>query len=268
MNIKHSGLSLRELHFDQFKSLSNFNFAFEVIFENYLFTQGERREILQDLAKNRFLHLHGVTSNIGSLDLLDEDFFQKLRILSRQTNAKLHSDHLCWTRINQKSTFELLPVPRTKNMIDHIGLRVKKISDNLGNDFFLENISSYFSYEIDEMPELEFMIELYNQHQVRFLLDVNNLYVNSKNFNFDANHFIENLPVKSVAAFHLGGHEDFGSFLFDTHSAPVIEPVKSLFLAAEKRFGEKPTFLERDENIPEDVQVLISELSNLTGQVL
>lgn len=264
MNPKNSGLSLRETHFNQFESAPAFNLAFEVIFENYLFTEGERREKLQDFSRNRFLHLHGVTSNVGSPDALDENFFSQLRELGKKTKASLYSDHLCWTRLNQQSTFELLPIPRTQNMIQHVGERVSKIRDLLGFDFILENISSYFSYEIDEMSELEFMCELHNRYQIRFLLDLNNLYVNSKNFGFDANQFIQKIPVTAISAFHLGGHEDFGSFLFDTHGAPVVDSVKALYLKAENRFGEKPTFLERDENIPQEFDVLALELTDLT----
>lgn len=265
MSPKNSGISLREIHFNQFDSAHHFNFAFEVIFENFLFTLGERKDRLQELSKQRFLHLHGVSSNIASIDELNDNVFHDLKKFGIKMKASLYSDHLCWTRINQKSTYELLPAPRTRNMVEHIGQRVEKIRDILGQDFLLENISSYFSYKIDEMTELEFMCELYDRYQVRYLLDVNNLYVNSKNFGFNASQFIQALPLESVAAFHLGGHEDFGSFLFDTHAAQVIEPVKLLFLESEKRFGEKPTFLERDENIPEDIEVLISELSYLSG---
>lgn len=264
MNSKNSGLSLREVHFNQFESASEFNQAFEVIFENYLFTEGERRERLKEFSKNRFLHLHGVSSNIGSPDEFDNLFFQELKKMGWQTGARLYSDHLCWTRLDEKSTYELLPVPRTRNMINHIGQRIEKIRDILGHDFILENISCYFGYEIDEMTELDFMCELYGQYKVNFLLDLNNLYVNSKNFNFDANHFIESLPVGSVSAFHLGGHEDFGSFLFDTHGTPIIDPVRDLFFAAEDRFGELPTFLERDENIPADINQLVSEISGMS----
>jgi uncharacterized protein (UPF0276 family) len=265
MNPKNSGLSLREAHFKQFENHPQFTSAFEVIFEKYLFTEGERREILQDLSKNRFVHLHGVTSNIGSFDAVDLNLFKDLKQLADKTQAGLLSDHLCWTRLDQTSTFELLPVPRTKAMVDHIGQRVERIRDCLGQDFILENISSYFSFQIDEMSELDFMSQLHEKYQVRFLLDLNNLYVNSKNFSFSATEFLKQLPVDSVMAYHLGGHEDFGSFLFDTHGASVIDPVKDLFLQAEARFGEKPTFLERDENIPQDISVLTAELIQLCG---
>lgn len=263
MNSSNSGVSLREAHFHQFDKKLDFNSAFEVIAENYLYTAGERRDILIELAKNRFVHLHGVSTNVGSLDELDVHHLKALAQVGSQIGARLFSDHLCWTRLDGKSTFELLPVPRTRKMIDHVGQRVQKIQDLFGNHFLLENISAYFSYQIDEMTELNFMSELYDRHQVKFVLDLNNLYVNSKNFAFDAAEFIQQLPKESVSAYHLGGHEDFGSFLFDTHGSEVIDPVKKLFWQAEKRFGEKPTFLERDENIPHDLSNLTSELMGL-----
>jgi uncharacterized protein (UPF0276 family) len=257
---KICGLCLRENHFAAFQGKTNQFKSFEVIFENYLFTEGERRDLLADFAKGHFVHLHGVATNIGSLDPLNQSTLRELRRLSNEVQAQILSDHLCFTRLNQLSSFELLPVPRTKKMLQHIGKRVSQIRDLVGQDFLLENISSYFEYEINEMSEIEFMLELHDKYQVRFLLDVNNLFVNSQNFRLSAQEQIEKLSPSMIGAYHLGGHEDLGSFLFDTHGTQVSPAVWSLYQKAIQCLGPHPTFLERDENIPADIRELEKEL--------
>lgn len=265
-NYSQSGVALREPHFSFFKKQIPQFGSTEVIFENFLFTQGERREILFEISKNYQIHLHGVSSNIGSFDHLEPSFFVKLKELATKTSAPLISDHLCFTRIQNKSTFELLPIPKTKKMLEHVGSRINSIRDILGHDFCLENISYYFSYDVDEMSEVQFFAELYDKYQVKMLLDVNNLYVNAYNFRYSAQEFIKQLPDSIVAAYHLGGHENFESFLFDTHGKSIKNDVRDLYWIARSKFGDKPCFLERDELIPDNYLELENELRGILGE--
>ena len=54
--------------------------------------------------------------------------------------------------------------------------------------------------------------------------------------------------------FHLAGHSrvefDGTPLLIDTHGAPVCEAVWELYGAALRRFGEVPTLIEWDTDIP------------------
>lgn len=260
-----SGVSLRFEHLQSYLRRQSHFSALEVVFENYLYTSGERRRALLDLSRDYRVHLHGVSTNIGSTDRLDVAQLKKVRELARQTEAFLISDHLCFTRIGKKSTFELLPVPLTTKMIRHVGERLDKIRDSLKQDFLLENISSYFTYQLDEMDEATFMTELHKSYGANFLLDVNNIYVNSENFGFSPTDFIQRIPDTAVGAYHVAGHEEVRGFKFDTHGAPIPDTVKDLYQFAVRRFGQKPTFLERDENIPVDLSLLTRELRNVIG---
>jgi uncharacterized protein (UPF0276 family) len=86
-------------------------------------------------------------------------------------------------------------------------------------------------------------------------LDVNNVYVNSVNFGFDAKAFLQNaadagLGGRIVYAHTAGHYEEAPDLLIDTHGATVIEPVWDLLSDAYHLFGNFPTLLERDTNIP------------------
>ncbi|MFK8136881.1 MAG: DUF692 domain-containing protein [Bdellovibrionales bacterium] len=259
------GVAVREPHFSRFRDGENAFNSIEILTENFLFDHGERRNFLKELSGISFIHSHGTAANIGSTDPLDKKYFENLKRFIREFSVDLVSDHLCFTRQNQKSSFELLPVPMTLSMVDHIGRRVDQVRQMIGQDFLLENISRYFSYKLDEMDEVEFMAKLHDKHGVKFLLDVNNIYVSSRNLNLDWDAYLSGLPRNCVGGYHLGGFEMVEGFLFDTHGAKVVPEVSEIFAKSVDYFGFQPAFLERDSHIPEDLGELEIELSNLVG---
>jgi hypothetical protein len=67
------------------------------------------------------------------------------------------------------------------------------------------------------------------------------------------------MPKSRVRQFHLAGHSNMGGHLIDTHDHPIAAPVWDLYREALGLFGEVPTMIERDDNIPE-LGELVSEL--------
>ena len=92
-------------------------------------------------------------------------------------------------------------------------------------------------------------------------LDVNNLYVNSRNFGFDPDEYLQALPLDKVCYLHVAGHYvEPDGFLIDTHGAEIIDPVWDLLDVAYGLLGESaadlPTCLERDFNFPPLAELL------------
>jgi len=82
---------------------------------------------------------------------------------------------------------------------------------------------------------------------------VNNVYVNSCNFGFDAHTYLQQLPLERTAYLHVAGHfvEDDG-LVVDTHGSEVTDPVWQLLRDPYARIAHAvPTCLERDFTIPE-----------------
>ena len=109
------------------------------------------------------------------------------------------------------------------------------------------------------MNEWEFLREVAQRADCAILLDINNIYVSSVNHGFDALTYLEAMPRDRVRQFHLAGHSDLGGHLIDTHDHPIVEPVWNLYRAAVERFGDVPTMIERDDNIP-PLGELVAEL--------
>ena len=96
-----------------------------------------------------------------------------------------------------------------------------------------------------------------------FLLDVNNIYVNSVNFGYDADAFLAGLPTERTLYVHIAGHYvEAEDLRIDTHSAAVIDPVWTLLDAAYEQCGVMPTLLERDFNFPPK-EVLLGEVDRI-----
>jgi uncharacterized protein (UPF0276 family) len=110
------------------------------------------------------------------------------------------------------------------------------------------------------MSEWEFLREVAARADCHILLDINNIYVSSVNHGFDPLKYLQAMPKSRVRQFHLAGHSDMGGHLIDTHDHPIVAaPVWDLYSQAVALFGDVPTMIERDDNIPE-LGELVAEL--------
>src|SRR4051794_5440477 len=94
------------------------------------------------------------------------------------------------------------------------------------------------------------MARLAEEADCALLLDVNNVYVSSKNHGFDPLSYLDALPFERVVQCHVAGHTDHGTHIIDSHIGPVIDPVWQLLGEAHRRAGGVPVLLEWDAEIP------------------
>jgi uncharacterized protein (UPF0276 family) len=213
------------------------------------------------------LVMHGVSLSIGGTDPLDHGYLAAVRTLSRRIEPSWISDHLCWTGVEGHNVHDLLPLPYTEEALATVVSRVGEVQEALGRQILLENVSSYLSYRDSDMSEWEFLREVAQRADCAILLDINNIYVSSVNHGFDPSAYLQAMPRARVRQFHLAGHSNLGAHLIDTHDQPIIEPVWDLYREAVARFGDVPTMIERDDNIPE-LRELVAELQtarNIAG---
>jgi uncharacterized protein (UPF0276 family) len=169
------------------------------------------------------------------------------------------SDHLCWTGIAGRNMHDLLPLPYTEEALAHVVARVRQVQELLGRRILLENVSSYVGFAHSQLTEWEFLREVATRADCLILLDVNNIYVSSVNHGFDPLAYLEAIPAERVQQIHLAGHENYGSYLVDTHDHPVPDPVWQLYAAALRHCGAVATMIERDDRIP-PLAELVAEL--------
>jgi uncharacterized protein (UPF0276 family) len=224
---------------------------FEVIAENFLVRGGRPLETLTRVRESYPVVLHGVSLSIGSTDPLDGDYLRQLRRLADRVQPAWLSDHLCWTGVGGHTTHDLLPLPYTEETLAHVAERVERAQTILGRRIALENVSSYLTFCDSAIPEWEFLAAVADRADCAILLDVNNVYVSAYNHGFDAHAYLAAIPPERVVQFHLAGHSEHGTHLLDTHDHPVCAAVWALYAAAVRRFGPRPTLIERDDHIPD-----------------
>ena len=224
---------------------------FEVHSENYFADGGPALAALDRIRTDYPISLHGVGLSLGTTDALDTAHLAKLsRLVDRIQPARV-SEHLCWSSVNGRHFNDLLPLPYTREALDHVCARVSAVQECLGREILVENVSSYVTFPESTMMESEFVVEVAVRSGCSLLVDVNNIYVNARNHGIDAEAYLAAIPPALVAEIHLAGFDASGPCLIDTHGAPVAPEVWALYERALRRFGRVPTLIEWDSHIPE-----------------
>ena len=244
------GIGLRRPHFDTILSTTRKLDWLEFIPENYMAYGGKPLRVLDAAAERWPLIAHGVALNLGGKADLDADYLSKLRAIIHRTGAAWFSDHLSWTALPHRSTHELLPLPYTREAVAHVVRRIDEVRRAVDRPFLIENISYYATLPGAEMSETDFLCEILERADCGLLLDVNNVYVNSRNHGFDALAWIESLPLDRVVQMHLAGHDDSRTIILDTHGAPIRLEVWDLYEKVLSRVPHASVLIERDTNIP------------------
>lgn len=256
-----AGIGLRSPHHQEILQTRPGIPWLEVHTENYFAEGGHTISFLEEVSSIYPLSFHGVSLSLGSADGLNKNYLKKLKQIVDQFNPGLVSEHLSWTSYNGIYTHDLLPLPYNKESLDLLHRHIDEVQQFLGRKISIENPSTYLSFHSSTMPEDAFLNELAQKANCGILLDVNNIYVSSKNNKLDpATHRVEKDFITEI---HLAGHTEIklstgDNMIIDTHSDFVIQEVWDLYESTIKRVGAKPTLIEWDENIP-TLQDLIGE---------
>ena len=223
---------------------------FEIISENFMVEGGRPLKMLDQILERYRVVQHGVSMYPGSAEPLDRNHLRRLKALVRRTKTPWLTDHLCWGSVDGSYSHDLLPMPYTFEAAEVTARKIREARDYLEVPIAVENVSSYAEFHVSEMTEWQFLTEVVERADCGILLDVNNIYVSSKNHSFDPFDYLNSVPAERVAQIHIAGHSTFEKYILDTHDHPVIDPVWKLYEHAIARVGPTPTLLEWDDRIP------------------
>jgi uncharacterized protein (UPF0276 family) len=244
------GLGLRSQHFEHILQNKPEVDWFEVISENFMDSHGRPRYILQQIAEQYPVVMHGVSMSIGSTDPLNFDYLKSLKQLAAEVKPAWISDHLCWTGVLTTNSHDLLPLPLNDESLKHVCDRIRQVQDYLERPLIVENPSTYASFNNSTLTEWDFLRIMTEETGCGLLLDVNNVYVSSFNNDFDPVEYINGIPHDKVVQMHLAGHQNCGNYIIDTHDREVTNQVWKLFQMAYQLANEVSILLEWDGNIP------------------
>lgn len=262
-----AGLSLKPEHLDDIfalpvnKSSSNNDLWFEVHTENYFVAGGPRLNYLRAVRENYKLSFHGVGGSLGSDHKTMSAHTKRVKALIDEFQPTLVSEHAVWSKSDGKYFADLLPLPRTQDALESLINGIDCYQSGIGRSILIENPSNYLDF-VSDMDEPQFLVEAAKRSGCGLLIDINNLYISSKNTGIDALNYLRHIPAELVGEIHIAGHDPdptLGqSLLIDSHAASVAPPVWNLLEQALGLFGPTPILVERDANIP-SFEELMSE---------
>ncbi len=268
-SIQGVGLGLKRELIPQIQSLygqevlSNINFL-EIAPENWLNVGGKYKDQLDWFLARYPVICHGLCLSLGGLEPLNVAFIKQVKEFLRLHEIPLYTEHLSFCS-DGGYLYDLLPIPFTEEAVHYVAQRIRQTQDILGQQIGIENASSYVAAPISEMDELTFLKAVIEEADCLLHLDINNIYVNSVNFKYDAHQLLSGIPSERIVYAHVAGHyQEAPDLLVDTHGENIIDPVWALLEAAYQQFGAFPTLLERDLNIP-PLTTLVNELDKIAS---
>lgn len=236
---------------------------FELAPENWAGMGGRSARDLRAFTERFPFVCHGLSLSLGGIAPLDVALLKRIRSFMAEHGMNLYTEHLSWCA-DDSHLYDLLPIPLTGDAVRWTATRIRQAQDILGMRIGIENASYYVAPPGAEMSESEFISAVIAEADCLLHLDVNNIYVNSRNFGFDPLAFMDSLPLQRTAYIHVAGHyTEPDGLIIDTHGAEVIDPVWSLLAAAYERIGgQVPTCLERDFNFG-DFSALTAEVRQI-----
>jgi uncharacterized protein (UPF0276 family) len=221
----------------------------EVAPENWIGVGGRYGHQFRQLTERFPFICHGLSLSIGGPSPLDEAFLHKLKRFLKDHHIRYYSEHLSYCS-DDGHLYDLLPIPFTEEAVFYVASRIRRVQEILEQRIAIENVS-YYAAPGKQLEEADFINAVLQEADCDLLLDVNNIYVNSINHDYDAEAFLLRLPAERIRYLHVAGHyQEAADLIVDTHGADVIDPVWQLLDKTYQRLGVIPTLLERDFNIP------------------
>jgi uncharacterized protein len=226
----------------------------EIHTENYL-GGGTSLRHLEAIRRDYPISCHGVGLSLGSAEGLDRDHLARIAAAVARLAPALVSEHLSWSVADGRYLADLLPLPYTEEALAVVCRNVDTMQTALRRRILVENSSSYLAYRHSTILEWEFLAAVVARTGCGILCDVNNVYVSASNHGWDASAYLAALPAAAIGEIHLAGHSirelDGGRTIrIDDHGARVCPAVWALYAEALARFGQVPTLIEWDTNIP------------------
>ncbi len=261
--VNGAGLGLRRGHMlDTLLEANPSQIQFmEVAPENWIGVGGRLGKRFQEYTERYPFVTHGLSLSIGGPTPIDTNLVKDIRAFLEQHKIIQYTEHLTYCS-DTGHLYDLMPIPFTSEAVHYVADRINQVQDILGQRIAMEN-ASYYAAPGQEMEEIDFIKAVLEESDCQLLLDINNIYVNSVNHNYDPVAFLSALPKERITYAHIAGHyNEAEDLIVDTHGADVIDPVWNLLDKAYEVFGVFPTLLERDFNIPE-VPVLLKEVNQI-----
>lgn len=225
------------------------------------FFGGERRATLHQLRRDYPLVVHGLGLSLGTPGPIDRETLAEFVRVADAVDAEWVSDHLAFTRTSEVDLGHLNPIPMTACSLAIVIAHIEEVQSRTGRQLLLENITSHLRLPGD-MNEPTFLNAVREATGCGFLLDVTNLFINSRNHGFDPVAWFGQLDPTGVRQLHVVGYTQTPEGYEDFHAAAIQHDLRDLIEFVLARTNPDLILLERDQDF-RDIAGLADELRGL-----
>ncbi|HEY5893250.1 MAG TPA: DUF692 domain-containing protein [Chthoniobacterales bacterium] len=245
------GLGFRAPHFSElFLYRREIDFL-EITADHFFDATLERRVQFDLLAEHFTLIPHGLNLSLGTAEGMDSEYLAKFASLVEKIDPPWWSEHLAFTRADGVEIGHLTPLPFTREAVEAVRQNVSKAQERIAKPLILENIAYTIRLPGAEMSEGEFLHRVTQETGCGLLLDVTNLFINSRNLGFDPRRWLDEAPLDCVVQLHyVGAEKSSDEVWIDSHAESVDSAIWELLDEVLARTPAKGAILERDEHIP------------------
>jgi len=220
-----------------------------------------RHEMLRALRRDFTLFVHGLGLSLGTPGPLDADRLAAFARVVEVADPAWISEHIAFTRTAETDLGHLNPVRPNRPAAELIADHARAVADRCGKPIILENITSHLRLEGD-LSEPDFLNAVCTRADCGLLLDVTNLFINSRNHRFDPLAWLHALDPQRIVQLHLVGYAKQGERYTDDHAHPVQDELLDLAREVIAYAPVRAVILERDADFP-DATAMADELARL-----
>jgi uncharacterized protein (UPF0276 family) len=184
---------------------------------------------------------HGIGLSLCSAMPIDIGLVDAVAALHQRLGFLWYSEHLSQFLVPGGSVPNAqagmgLPIVHDAETLGLLAEKLALLKSRLGCDLLLENGTIFSAIPDDDMTEPAFLNTLFAAGHCGVLLDLHNLYANTRNLGWDADAYIAELDPASVVEIHLAGGDELLGHYTDSHSRPTPDPVWDLAYRWAPRF--------------------------------
>lgn len=212
----------------------------------HFFDGGEAK--LRQLAANWPIYVHGLGLSLATPGPLPRKLLRQFSRVARVADATWVSEHIAFTRTSEVDLGHLNAAPLTELSLATVAEHAAELRETCGRQVLLENVTSDLRIE-GNYRETEFLNRLCDRARCGLLLDVTNLWINSRNHGFDPLLWLDELDPHSIVQLHVVGYTRRGERYLDFHADPIQQEVMDLVAEVVDRSPVQAIILERDERL-------------------
>lgn len=188
---------------------------------------------LQRYAEERVVIGHGIGLSLPSAIPLDEELLQEVVATHQELGYRWYSEHLSMFLVPDHSVPNAqagmgLPIVLDDETLALVGGKVRRLQEALGVPILMENGTIFSAVPEPDMSEPAFFNRLHAETGCGMLLDLHNLYANTRNLGCSAEEYLAELNPEIVVEIHLAGGDELKGHYTDSHSRPTPRPVWEL----------------------------------------